>query len=412
MTRATETRPWREQPLGRSTASNIRRGSDVRGESADYVRLLAEEGMNFTQAAHAVGALETQRHRPPPWPQGRGRRATGRNEKPLVDCIVPPWTNPDPFFRRSPRARRGQRTSSRPSASGRFESRLRPPVGRDPGTVSREVERNRNPESGGSEPYRAQQKAADRLKRPKRAGGRGHATVGREDRRRVAQALEPEQIANRWAGSFRILGIARDRRDDIRRPSTLAGQGRLKQRAETRHEAGANRRRPKRPMPQTRFRETHGMISERPPEIAGPGGPGHWEGQSNLRAASKAPSARSSSAPTKVHDPAVTARRARRRTRQQAIIDKMLHLPNSCATSLDLGPGSGTRPAQTDRRLAGHGPSTSATRTPGGSAAPTRTPNGSCASTSPKAPTYPSTRRDYLDAVARNSTTHAKPTGS
>ena len=35
-----------------------------------------------------------------------------------------------------------------------------------------------------------------------------------------------------------------------------------------------------------------------------------------------------------------------------------------------------------------------------GSAAPTRTPTGSCASTSPKAPTYPSTRRDYLDAVA------------
>lgn len=40
-------------------------------------------------------------------------------------------------------------------------------LGRDPGTVSREVERNRNPESGGYEPYRAQQKAADRLKRPK-----------------------------------------------------------------------------------------------------------------------------------------------------------------------------------------------------------------------------------------------------
>ena len=39
--------------------------------------------------------------------------------------------------------------------------------GRDPGTVGREVERNRNPGSGGYEPYHAQQKAADRLKRPK-----------------------------------------------------------------------------------------------------------------------------------------------------------------------------------------------------------------------------------------------------
>lgn len=64
-------------------------------------------------------------------------------------------------------------------------------LGRDPGTVSREVERNRNPESGGYEPIRAQQKAADPAQTPQTAqGGRGHATVGR-DRRRVAQALEP-----------------------------------------------------------------------------------------------------------------------------------------------------------------------------------------------------------------------------
>ncbi len=64
-------------------------------------------------------------------------------------------------------------------------------LGRDPGTVSREVERNRNPESGGYEPYRAQQKAADRLKRPKpRKAAEGTRLWGR-DRRRVAQALEP-----------------------------------------------------------------------------------------------------------------------------------------------------------------------------------------------------------------------------
>ena len=74
---------------------------------------------------------------------------------------------------------------------------------------------------------------------------------------------------------------------------------------------------------------------------------------------------------------------------QQAIIDKMQHLPKLLRNSL-IGTRSGTRPAQTDPPR-WTWPSTSATRTPRGSGARTRTPTGSCASTSPKAPTYPST---------------------
>ena len=48
---------------------------------AEYVRLLDEEGMNFTQAAHAVGVSKRTGKA---WRNGR-TRATGRNEKPLVD---------------------------------------------------------------------------------------------------------------------------------------------------------------------------------------------------------------------------------------------------------------------------------------------------------------------------------------
>ena len=144
---------------------------------AEYVRLLDEEGMNFTQAAHAVGVSKRTGKA---WRNGR-TRATGRNEKPrgLVSfhhgqTQDPPSALPEP----------GRSASDRgPSASGRFDRAIARLLGRDPGTVSREVERNRNPESGGYEPYRAQQKAITQT--PQTAqGGRGHATV-------VAQALEP-----------------------------------------------------------------------------------------------------------------------------------------------------------------------------------------------------------------------------
>ena len=43
---------------------------------AEYVRRLDEEGMNFTQAAHAVGASKRTGKA---WRTGR-TRATGRNE--------------------------------------------------------------------------------------------------------------------------------------------------------------------------------------------------------------------------------------------------------------------------------------------------------------------------------------------
>ena len=58
----------------------------------EHVRLLDEEGMNFTQAAHAVGVSKRTGK---VWRNGR-TRATGRNEKAKAwTGIVPPWTNPN-----------------------------------------------------------------------------------------------------------------------------------------------------------------------------------------------------------------------------------------------------------------------------------------------------------------------------
>ena len=147
---------------------------------AEYVRLLDEEGMNFTQAAHAVGVSKRTGKA---WRNGR-TRATGRNEKPLVDWYRSTMDKPKTLHPRylSQEERIQIADRLRLGDSIRAIARL---LGRDPGTVSREVERNRNPESGGYEPYRGPAQTPQTAQ-----GGRGHATVGR-DRRRVAQALEP-----------------------------------------------------------------------------------------------------------------------------------------------------------------------------------------------------------------------------
>ena len=153
---------------------------------AEYVRLLDEEGMNFTQAAHAVGVSKRTGKA---WRNGR-TRATGRNEKPLVDWYRSTMDKPKTLHPRY--LSQEERIRDRgPSASGRFDPRHRPPAGPRP--------RHGQPRGRAQQESRVRRLRA--LPRPAEGrgpaqtpqtaqGGRGHATVGR-DRRRVAQALEP-----------------------------------------------------------------------------------------------------------------------------------------------------------------------------------------------------------------------------
>lgn len=153
---------------------------------AEYVRLLDEEGMNFTQAAHAVGVSKRTGKA---WRNGR-TRATGRNEKPLVDWYRSTMDKPKTLHPRylSQEERIQIADRLRLGDSIRAIARL---LGRDPGTVSR---RGRAQQESRVRRLRALPRPAEGrgpAQTPQTAqGGRGHATVGR-DRRRVAQALEP-----------------------------------------------------------------------------------------------------------------------------------------------------------------------------------------------------------------------------
>ena len=207
--------------------------------------------------------------------------------------------------------------------------------GRDPGTVSREVERDRNPGTGDCEPYRAQQKAAGRLKRPKPRKAADGTPLWAEILAGLRRHWSPEQIANRLRLDFPDNGDMHASVETIYQAIYLQARSELKQELKRAMRQGRAKRKPqgdggRRP----RFREPMVMISERPPEIEDRAVPGHWEG--DLITGSRNQSA--------------IGTLVERTTRftillrlpdghdaehvQQAIIDKMRHLPKLLRNSL------------------------------------------------------------------------------
>ena len=131
---------------------------------ARYAELL-KAGMNFTQAAHAVGVSKRTGK---VWRNGRAR-STGRNERPLVDWYA---------GRMGPERDRQAGTRRHLSEDERIEiadlvqagegvRAIARRLGRSPSTISRELRRNAHPRDGVYRPRRAHQIARSRRPRPK-----------------------------------------------------------------------------------------------------------------------------------------------------------------------------------------------------------------------------------------------------
>ena len=375
----------------------------------EYVRLLDEEGMDFTQAAHAVGVSKRTGK---VWRNGR-TRATGRNERASMDWYRSTMDKPKRIHARylNQEERIPIADRLRPGDSIRAIARL---SGRDPGAVSREVERNGNPGTGDCEPCRAQQKAAGRLKRPRPRKAADGTPLRAGMLAGLRRHWSPEQISGRPKAMFPDDGDVHASVETIHQAIYLQARGGLRQELKRAMRQGRTARGPQGGQGRKpRFREPMVMISERPPEIEDRAVPGHWEG--DLITGSRNKSAigtlveRTTRFTILPHLPdGHDAEHAR-----QAIIDKMQHLPRLLRNSLtwDQGAELALRKrigASLDMAVHFCDPPP-----PRGSAAPTRTPTGSCASTSPKAPTYPSTRRTTSTRSPRNSTTgHARPSAS
>ena len=153
-------------------------------------------------------------------------------------------------------------------------------LGRSPATVSRELRRNVDPDSGGYRPFTAQRLAAGRRARPGRGKLVRDPVLRQFVQQRLGKRWSPEQISAALRGEFpdepeRHLvhesiyqAIYRPELGGLRRdlPQVLR-TGRRRRKPHRRADA----RRPGRLVDMT-------MIDQRPAEAAGRTVPGHWEG--------------------------------------------------------------------------------------------------------------------------------------
>ena len=312
------------------------RGEMCAARRAEYVRLLDEEGLNFTQAARAVGVSKRTGKA---WRNGR-TRATGRNERPLVDWYRSTMDRPREIDGRY--LGQGERVTIadrlRLGDTVRGIARL---LGRSPGTISREIRRNRNPDTGDYEPYRAQQESADRLKRPKARKAAPGTPLWDEILRGLGRHWSPEQIAGRLRAEFPDNEGMHASVETIYQAIYLQARGELRAELKSAMRQGRVSRRPRGGQGRKpRFREPMVMISERPAQVEDRAIPGHWEGDlitgARNRSAIGTLVERATRFTILLHLPdGHDAEHV-----QRAIIDKMRGLPGSLRNSLTWDQGS------------------------------------------------------------------------
>ncbi len=301
-----------------------------------YVELV-RGGMCFSQAAYAVGV---SRRTARVWRNGR-TRASGRNEKPSVDLYSAAMKTPKPisnrFLSENERVRIADLLILKTSQAG--IARI---LNRSPSTISREIRRGRDPQTGEYRPYRAQESAEKRRSRPK---------PRKLDKDPRLRQYVQQGLLNRWSPEQISKSLRRNFPDDtsmhvcfetIYQAIYVQGKGALKRELVTALRQGRAVRKPHRQANerQARFRDPMVNISERPASVEDRAIPGHWEGDLILGAAGKSAIGTLVERSTrfvillhlpKGHDSGQV---------QEAIIKKMQHLPQLLRQSLTWDQGS------------------------------------------------------------------------
>ncbi len=257
--------------MGRTRRGARRGGPPLTDQRNLYIRLMSQ-GMSIRRACKVVGIHSRTGQR---WSNGRKVVTRAGQVLTYEPISRPPVVISDRYLSEDERL-----SISDGLHSGLSLRSIATSLGRDPGTVSREVSRNSDPATGRYLPYRAQCRAVARRARPKP----GKLVAGTELHEFVQAHLEkywsPEQISNALLRLFPDRAEMRVAHETIYQALYVQGRGELRRELHKALRTGRARRRPHRRgderMP--RFSGTMLMISERPAEVADRAVPGHWEG--------------------------------------------------------------------------------------------------------------------------------------
>ena len=273
------------------------------------------------------------------WRNGR-TRATGRDEKPLVDWYRDPMDTPKPIHERY-LCQDERLTIADRLRLGDGVRAIAGLLNRSPATVSREIRRNTNPRTGRYEPYRAQQTGADRLKRPRPSKTRPGTPLWAAILEGLRKRWSPEQISAKLREAYPHNENMNACAETIYQAIYVQGKGELKAELKRAVRQGRVRRKPRNANGRKpRFREPMVMTGERPAQVEDRAIPGHWEGDLILGAGNKSAVGtlveRSTRFVILLHLPG----RHDAETVQDAIIRKMRTLPKTLRNTLTWDQGA------------------------------------------------------------------------
>ncbi|WP_412098865.1 IS30 family transposase [Micromonospora sp. BRA006-A] len=241
----------------------------LRAERQAYLDLVAR-GVSTSEACRLVGINRRTGHR---WRYGRTSQMKAGQQG--VPPAARPFAVSDRFLSQAERIVIADRLRE-----GASQAAIAAELRRSPGTVSREIRRNRHPGSGDYRPYAAQQRADSRRPRPKIGKIAACPALREHVQAMLDRKHSPEQISRRLRRDFPERNELHVSHETIYQALYVQGRGELRRELTAALRTGRAVRRTRRQPGRRQPRFTHPMvmISERPAEADDRAVPGHWEG--------------------------------------------------------------------------------------------------------------------------------------
>ncbi|MFG2904051.1 IS30 family transposase [Kitasatospora sp. NPDC048286] len=226
--------------------------------------------MNSSEACRIVGINTRTGKR---WRNGRAVSGRTAGAPPITSVAPPP--GPSRYLREEDRIHIADRLREKATVRA-----IAAELGRSPSTVSREIRRNRHPDSGAYRPHAAQARADARRPRPKLGKIARNPELRAFIQHRLDRKWSPEQICHALRDTFPERPEMHVAHETVYQALYVQGRGELRRELAGCLRSGRARRIPQRQANcrRPRFIDPMVMIGERPAEVCDRAVPGHWEG--------------------------------------------------------------------------------------------------------------------------------------